>query len=229
MLRQQRHRLSGAIVFTSLALLAAACNPGAPTATPTPTALIVLTAATMPVTLVPTEPPPAATATPTEEVAPDPGDQVTQVVATGTVVATELDACALLTDEEAAAVLGAAPLSKTPGVDEDQGLVLNFCTYLGNGQALVVSVADAGSETAARDYIESSSQVLEPDATATKEGDVDLGPDVYWMTTAHAAGYNVAYGPHAFSVTLGGQVTPTDDLKAQLLQLTKTVGGRLGG
>ncbi|MCC7360817.1 MAG: hypothetical protein IT317_15145 [Anaerolineales bacterium] len=61
----------------------------------------------------------------------------------------------------------------------------------------------------------------------TQESDVDLGPDVFWTTTQRAAGYNVAYGPHAFSVTLGGQVTVTDDLKAQLLALTKAVAGRL--
>src|SRR5690349_9783755 len=91
-----------------LALLAAACNPGTPGPTATPTALISVAPATMPATIVPTEPPPAATATATEAELPDTEEQVTEVVATGTVVATEIDACALVTDDEAAAVLGGA-------------------------------------------------------------------------------------------------------------------------
>ncbi|MEP7357863.1 MAG: hypothetical protein ABI847_11520 [Anaerolineales bacterium] len=158
-----------------------------------------------------------------------PGNSVTEVVATGTVVVSELDVCALVTDEEAKVLLGVAPLSKTPGVSEEAGLVLNFCTFLGQGQALVVSVVNTDSGAAARQYIEAAAHNLEAGTTATQENNLDLGRDVYWVTAEHAAGYDVAYGPHAFILALGGNVTVTDALKEALLKLTETVGGRLGG
>ena len=222
---QRPWRLSGLLI--ALALLAAACNPATPPPTATPIPLLNATAISQ---IAPTAtPPPSDTPTPeltdTEEpIAPD--DQVTAVVATGTVIASELDACALLTDEEAAALLGGPALSKTPGVDEDQGYVLNFCTWLGSGQAIVVSVANTGSEASSLAYILAGDS---DEATLTQENDLDLGPNAFWTTTEHAAGYDVAYGPNAFSVTIGGQVTATDDLKAQLLKLAKAVAGRLGG
>ena len=209
-------------LLLNTALLAAACNPATPTVV-----LAGVTPATVAVTLVPTKPPPTATAT--VEALPVPDNEVTEVVATGTVVVSELDVCALVTDEEAKTVLRMAPLSKKLDVTEDAGQVLTFCTFLGTGQALVVSVANAGTEAAAREYIEAASQNLEDGATATKEGNLELGSDVYWVTTEDATGYNVAHGPHAFIVSLGGDVTVTDELKAALLTLTKLVGGRLGG
>ena len=222
-----RRYLAGWLGLAIGAALLAACNPSTPTVTPTATPpLVVEVSTSVPATATP--PPsdtPAPEPTDTEE-PPEPDDQVTAVVATGTVVASELDACALLTDEEAAALLGGPALSKTPGVDEDQGYVLNFCTWLGSGQAIVVSVANTGSEASSLAYILAGDS---DEATLTQENDLDLGPNVFWTTTEHAAGYDVAYGPNAFSVTIGGQVTATDDLKAQLLKLAKAVAGRLGG
>ena len=217
-----RTRMAVIGLLVNMALLAAACNQGTSTVV-----LAGVTPATVAVTLVPTKPPPTATAT--LEALPVPDNEVTEVVATGTVVVSELDVCALVTDEEAKALLGVAPLSKKLDVTEDAGQVLTFCTFIGNEQALLVSVANTGTEAAAREYIEAESHNLEEGTTATQESDLDLGSDVYWVTAEDAAGYNVAHGPHAFIVSLGGQVTITDDLKAALLKLAKTVGGRLGG
>ncbi len=222
-LGQRRMGLSSVLV--GLALLAAACNPA--TATPVVLVATLVPAATATATLTPAL---APSATATEEDLPEPDDSVTEVVATGTVIAnTRGDVCTLLSADEAAELLGGAPVSVTPGVDDGGlgGYTINFCTWLGAGKAIVLSVVDTESADAAKNALHTA--LLDPnvEVAPSLEPDAILGDDVYWGVTENAVSYTAAYNMHAFSLALGGQVTASEELKAKLLELAQAVAARL--
>ncbi len=219
-------RVSGLLV--ALALAALACSQGTPTPTPTPIISISssLMTAMSTATLTPA-PAPSATATEVPELD---DDTVTEVVATGTVVVHDAGfICSLITPDEAADLLGGAPVSVKPDVDDSDpgGYTLNSCTWLGTGKAIVLSVADTESADAAKDALHTA--LLDPDVEVapTLEPDAILGDEVYWGVAENVVSYTVAYNLHAFSLALGGQVTASIELKAKLLELAQAVAGRL--
>ena len=138
-----------------------------------------------------------------------------------------VDICALITQSEAETVLGQPVTATTPGTDTDSntGATLNFCTYLGKGLALVVSREDLGSPEAASQAIK---QNLASDGTSTTVPQAGgPGDQTYWSTSTHAAEFTVLKGSSVVSVLLGGNIGDPAAHKPALLDLAKSVAGRL--
>lgn len=214
-----------------VAVLVAQLACGGLPATPTPTATPPLSVVISAVTATPTDatPPPAPTATATEPEEPD-EDEATAPAADGT--ATLDDAafiCTLVHPDEATELLGLAPTRVTPGTDDTDsaGYTLNYCTWFGQGQALVLSVVDTESADEAKLALRTALLDPESEAEPSRAPDAILGDEVYWTVTETAVAYTVAYNQHAFSLALGGQVTPSETLKAALLALAQAVAERL--
>jgi hypothetical protein len=151
--------------------------------------------------------------------------------ASGTADATKvLDICALITQSEAEAVLGQAVLATTPGTDTDSatGATLNFCTYRGTGLAVLVSREDFGSAEAAKQAMKQAvAKMLSDNTTSTIPQDGGPGDQTYWATSPHAAEFTMQKGSSIFSVLLGGNIGDPAAHKPALLDLAKSVAGRL--
>jgi len=141
------------------------------------------------------------------------------------------DVCALISSDEAAAVLGASPLATSPGEEPDDigGGTLHFCTYLGSGAALVLSVAETASADAARQSAEAGvARMQAEDLAATTASEPGLGDGATWVVTPNAAGYTVITGNRVFSVSLGGQaIGDPASHRAALLALALKLVDRL--
>jgi hypothetical protein len=139
------------------------------------------------------------------------------------------DVCSLISQDEAEEVLGQTVTSITPGVDNDSiaGETINFCTYLGFGQALVLSVVDTGS-------MDSVGPTIDQELANLEDGDevpaviqvLGLGDQAFWATTSHAGSYVVQTGTVVFSLALGGNIDNPADYKDALQRLAGSVAGR---
>lgn len=139
---------------------------------------------------------------------------------------TVLDICSLVSSEEAAAVLGQAPIAATPGSEPDSvsGSTIYFCTYLGSGLALVVSSVETGSaENAAKFLQEQLANMVSEAPTTTNTEETGLGNKAYWSVSENGASYTVLIDTHVFSVGLGGAVGDPSAHKAALFDLAKSV------
>ncbi len=216
-------------LFAALALLAAACNP----ATPTPAILVSFVTATPTGTAQPANPATAtATATATEIVVPDDtNSEVTPVGTAGT--PPPLDVCDLITDDEAAKILGEPVTRAQSGTDDlDEPYPIHFCTWhvATPSIVLILSVTETGSAGEAVSMLEAKLADNEDDATAEEDVDAEqagVGERAYWTVAENAAGYDVVTGAHVYVLAVGGQVTPTDALRAALLKLALAVSARL--
>jgi hypothetical protein len=140
------------------------------------------------------------------------------------------DVCSLISASEAEAVIGQALIATTPGSDADSvsGGTLYFCTYLGNGIALVISRVDFDSSQAARQQMQAQlAQMLADDATTTSAQVTGIGDQAFWTTAENAAGFNVVQGNTVFSIILGGQIGDPTAHKNALQDLVVAVAGRL--
>jgi hypothetical protein len=141
-----------------------------------------------------------------------------------------VDICALITQSEAEAVLGQAVIATTPGTDTDSatGATLNFCTYRGTGLAVLVSREDFGSAEASKQAMKQDlAKMLSDNTTSTIPQDGGPGDQTYWATSAHAAEFTMQKGSSIFSVLLGGNIGDPAAHKPALLDLAKSVAGRL--
>jgi hypothetical protein len=141
-----------------------------------------------------------------------------------------VDICSLITKSDAEAVLGQTVTSITPGVDSNNsfGGTLNFCTFLGQGLAVVVSRVDLGSANAAGQAMKQALVKMQSDATSTTTPQLSgPGDQAYWSTSEHAAEFTVLKGNTVFSVLLGGNIGDPAAHKAGLLDLTKSVAAKL--
>jgi hypothetical protein len=204
-------------LMCGLALLVSACgSSSASLPSPTPSTVMgVLSTAPQPAEALA----PVPTDTPTQAPVVIPTESATQPVAV-------LDVCSLITSTEAEAVLGQPVASIKPGTDTDSisGETINFCTYLGNGLAVVISTVDTGSENAAKDMLKKQlAQMLADDASTTSKEEAGLGDQAYWSVTENAASYTVVKDSHVFIVGLGGNIGVPASHKAPLLTLAKSV------
>ena len=142
---------------------------------------------------------------------------------------TKIDACGLATKPEAEAVLGQTVTAVTPGVDttNDFGGTLYFCTFLGKGLAVVISIVDLGSPAAAVDSMKKEFTKMQSDPTNTTTQEGGVGDETYWSTSEHACMFTVVKGSHIFSVLLGGTVGDPSTHKAALRTLTESVAARV--
>jgi len=141
----------------------------------------------------------------------------------------KIDACGLATKPEAEAVLGQTVTAVTPGVDttNDFGGTLYFCTFLGKGLAVVISIVDLGSPAAAVDSMKKEFAKMQSDPTNTTTQEGGVGDETYWSTSEHACMFTVVKGSHIFSVLLGGTVGDPSTHKAALRTLTESVAARV--
>ena len=138
------------------------------------------------------------------------------------------DACALVTQAEAEAVLGQPVVSVTPGTDSTQySSTLYFCTFLDHELALVVSEVDLGSPEAAVQALQTSQSQMISDDPGTVSTALTNGPgdQAYWTTNEHAAQVTVLIGNVVFSVVVGGDVGDPSAFQAGLLALAASVSG----
>ena len=194
--------------FLISAILLAACG-GTPlnSPTPTPTSMAVL--------LPPAE---QATSLPTE--APTVGAQSSPSSVT------EQNVCSLASSADVAPVLGSTPIAASPGSDPDNstGVTIYFCTYLGQGVAVVISVADTASAQAAAELMQNQITQMQtdtPGTTSTQE--TGLGDQLFWNVAENGVSYNVQIGARAFSIGLGGAIGDPASHKAALLDLARKV------
>jgi len=195
------------VSFLITALLITACGGtpvSAPTATPTPMGVL----------------PPAeqATALPTQSPTQQPQVTFSPV--------TSENVCSLASSADVAPVLGSTPIAATPGSDPDNstGVTIYFCTYLGQGVAVVISVADTASAQAATEMMQNQITQMQsdnPGTTITQE--TGLGDTLFWTVAEKAASYNVQVGTRVFSIALGGTIGDPASHKAALLDLTRKV------
>ncbi len=141
-----------------------------------------------------------------------------------------VDICALITQPEAEVVLGQPVTSINPGVDQDSvsGGTLYFCSYLGTGLAVVITLVDLGSSDNAKQILDQElEKMLSDDPTTTSKLESGLGDRAYWSTTEHACEYTVLNGNYIFSVTLGGNIGDPAPHKAALLNLAEILATRI--
>jgi hypothetical protein len=203
--RNRFQRIGLAVLLFAVAMIAAACGG----ATPTP---IAPTPTTTPEGSSPTEP-------------------LTAVPALGgTSVASVIDACSLATKPEVETVLGQPVIAVKPGSDATSipGGTSYFCTYLGGGLALIVSVVDLGSPDAAgKELIKLVDNMKTSNPSATIAAESGLGDKSYWTATANGCGFNVLKGSKVYSVTIGGTIGDPASHKPVLRTLTQSVGAKL--
>jgi hypothetical protein len=136
------------------------------------------------------------------------------------------DVCAMVSTADVAAVLGSTPIATTPGSDAETytGVTVNFCTYLGQGVAVVISTSDTSSAQAAAELLQqelAQALVDTPETITTEE--TGLGDQVFWSIAEKASSYTVQVGASVFSVALGGNVGDPSSHKAALLELAKKI------
>jgi len=155
----------------------------------------------------------------------------TAIAESETAVSTKaIDICALITQPEAEAVLGQAVTATTPGTDTDSanGATLIFCTYRGTDLAVLVSRENFGSAEAAKQAMKQDlAKMLSDGTTSTIPQDGGPGDQTFWSTSVHAAEFTMQKGSSIFSVLLGGNIGDPAAHKAALLELAKSVAGRL--
>ncbi len=155
----------------------------------------------------------------TETPAPDHGDKEDLV-----------DICGLVSQPDAEAVLHQSVTAINPGVDQDSntGGTLYFCTYLGKGLAVVITLEDLGTTMEAEQALEqqlTKMQADDPGVTSTQEN--DPGDKAYWTTSENAVQYTVLKDKYVFSVMLGGNIGDPAAHKADLLALAEVVAANL--
>jgi hypothetical protein len=136
------------------------------------------------------------------------------------------DVCAMVSTTDIAAVLGSTPIAAKPGTDTDNetGLTINFCTYLGQGVAIVLSTADPASAEAAKEYLQNElAQEQADDSTMVLSEETGVGDQLFWNVAENAASYTVRTGSHVFSIGLGGEIGDPLSHKAALLELAKKI------
>jgi hypothetical protein len=200
-----------------IALGASACGAiPANALTPTPTTLMGIILPNGQSTEIPTEIP---TDSSTQTPGADLGNQEDLV-----------DICPMIPPSEAEAVLGQPVTSINPGMDQDgiSGGTLYFCTYLGTGMAVVLSLEDVSSTDAAKQLMgQQLVKMLADDASTTSTMEGGLGDQSYWSTSEHAAQFTVVKGNYIFSVLLGGNIGDPAAHKAALLILAEFVAATL--
>jgi hypothetical protein len=141
--------------------------------------------------------------------------------------ATTLDnICSLASPADVEAVLGQAPIGSKPGSEPDSvsGTTLYFCTYLGNGTALIVSSVNIDSAQAGETMIQSQLAQMNtenPGVVTTEES--GLGNKAYWSVADKAASFAVMTNSHVFGVSLGGAIGDPAAVKDKLLVFAKAV------
>lgn len=145
------------------------------------------------------------------------------------VVGEPVDVCSLASADDVAAVLGQAPLPATPGdaPDELTGTTIYFCTYLGQGVAVVISVAQADTPDGARSLLEGRvHQMQSQGGSPTSEPEQGLGDVAFWSTTSNGASYDFAVGSYAVGVSVGGSALGDPSAHRDALKtLAQTVAG----
>ncbi len=129
------------------------------------------------------------------------------VAAAAGVTGEPVDVCSLVTPEDVAPVLGQTPLTAAPGDEPDQrtGNTVYFCTYLGQGLAVVISVAPTGSPDAARSLLEGRVQQMQAEGDSpVSESEAGLGDVAFWTTTSNGASFDFGVGSFAVGVSVGG-------------------------
>ena len=208
-------------LLISLALMATACGGTVSNLTPTPTTVMGFVAE---------QGTPPAGQTP-EVSTPSSGDpDQTATPDTALIIAAmqyyKKDPCRLASDAQVEEVLGQPITSKTPGEDPDSvsGGTLYFCSYVGSGLAVVISVVRTSSPEAAGQALkEELAQMQADDSTATVASQSGIGDQAFWTVTAHAAGYVVAKGWYVLGVALGGNIGDPAAHKAALKTLTESI------
>jgi hypothetical protein len=142
------------------------------------------------------------------------------------------DPCGLVTQPEAAAVIGAGVaklMSEGPAPDEETGAQRSVCIYRNAQIMLVIMVlefptADAARETLTRETV---SAQLE-DESATVEQESGIGDRAYWGTTDHSVAYVVLRGSRVLGIVLGGDgLGEPAQRRAGLRKAAVTATGRL--
>ena len=136
------------------------------------------------------------------------------------------DVCSFFTAAEAEPIVGTAMIEVTRGsdVDEVTGGPLDYCNYIGDDVALVVSLVKSN---AVKDSPEWQGQLLEMTNTsepdATTEPFPGLGEQAYWAVTEHSAGWFVAKFPYVFALVVGGNIGYSEDYKEDLNTLAQVI------
>lgn len=137
-----------------------------------------------------------------------------------------IDVCSFFTAADAEPIVGTAMIQVTRGsdIDEVTGGPLDYCNYIGDDVALVVSLVKSN---AARDSPEWQGQLLEMTNTsepdATTEPFPGLGEQAYWAVTENSAGWFVAKYPYVFALAVGGNIGYSEDYKEDLNTLAQVI------
>jgi hypothetical protein len=207
----------------ALALMAAACGGTVSSSTATPTTVMGFVAeqGTLPAGQTPEVPTPSS-GDPDQTATPD------MLLIVGAYY--KLDPCRMASDAQVEEVLGQPITSKTPGEDPDSvsGGTLYFCSYVGSGLAVVISMVGVGTPAevaqALKDEL-AQMQADEPNASVTSQ--TGMGDQAFWTVTPHAAGYVVAKGGRVLGVALGGSIGDPAAHKDALKTLAESIVARM--
>ena len=137
-----------------------------------------------------------------------------------------IDVCSFFTAADAEPIVGTAMIEVSRGsdVDEVTGGPLDYCNYIGDDVALVVSLVKSN---AAKDSPDWQGQLLEMTNTSEPEATTEpfpgLGEQAYWAVTEHSAGWFVAKFPYVFALVVGGNIGYSEDYKEDLNTLAQVI------
>jgi hypothetical protein len=142
----------------------------------------------------------------------------------------KFDVCGFFTAADAEPIVGTALITVHAGTDVDDatGGVLNYCNYIGDDVALVLSISETASSkdsTEWQDQLLNTANITDPNATS--EPSTSTGERAYWVVNEDAAGWYVAKYPYVFALVVGGNIGYAEDYKEDILNLAQRVADAL--
>jgi hypothetical protein len=141
------------------------------------------------------------------------------------------DACSLLSQSDAAAILGQPIAQVTPAGprrDEDSSGQLTYCTYRGASSALIVSVVEFTSGAEARKQLTSNLVRERMDAEDAKVSEEPgLGEKSYYGTSARGSMFVFLKKNRVVGVGVGGEKQNKSVTKDSLRSVAQTVSNKV--
>lgn len=140
-----------------------------------------------------------------------------------------IDVCGFFTTVDAEPIVGTALINVSEGSDlDDEGEALNYCNYIGDDVALVLSMSVSGFPKDSPDWqgqLLDTTKLSEPNTVS--EASSEIGEQAYWVVNEDSAGWYVAKYPYVFALVVGGNIGYAEDYKEDLTALAQRVASSL--